>query len=911
MIKKILITFSILIMLILASAVILPIVFKDKIISLVKTEANKNLNAKVDFGAFDLTLFHNFPDFTLIINNIKVEGIDEFEGISLADIASFETTIDIKSVLSGGQIKIKSFGLTEPVIHASVLKSGKANWDIAKPSGEPAKPEAPSLSEPAKFNLSLQKYYIEKANILYKDSSLNIFTELVNFSHSGSGDFTQDIFMLKTITTADKFTFVFDGVPYLSKVKTYLKIDLDMDMPNMKFVFKENEIQINELFLGIDGSIEMPKDDIAMDIKFFAKKTEFKNILSLIPAVFTRDFEKVKTTGKLALDATVKGVYNDKTIPGFALNLSVDEASFKYPDLPKSVEKIFVRLNVTNPGGNTDLTVVDLSKFHAELAGNPIDMRLKVKTPVSDADIDATVKTQINLSNLKDVLPMQEGESYQGSITADMVMKGRVSAIEKQQYEQFKATGQLILLDMAYKSKDVPYGMNISKAYFNFSPQFVDMTALEVKIGKSDVKASGKIENFLAYYFRDDALRGRFDMSSSLLDLNEFISKEEPSAASPAPAEATSDTSSSQMSVVEVPGNIDFIMTTAIGKLLYDNMEMAAIAGGLTIKDKVVTLQTLKLNTLEGQLTVSGSYNTQKKNFPMVDFDMDISRFDLQKTFKTFNTMQKLAPIAESGKGKFSTAVKFRTLLDATMQPVMSTLNGSGKLQTHNILITNSGVLGQLAEKLKMDAYKTLSLNDVFISFQFADGKVKVEPFSIAVGNSKATISGWSGFDQTLGYTLNMDVPTSELGAGMGAVSGLLSAFNSKAGTNVKAPATVKADVLVGGTVSKPTVKLEFKGFGSEGGDGNAGLKDQAKEVFDAKKAELEQKAKEEAERLKKEAEEKVRQETDRVKKEAEEKARQEADKVKREAEEKAKQEAEKAKNAAKDQLKNLFGKPK
>lgn len=906
MLKKILIGLAILLVLLLTSAIVLPFIFKDKIIQKVKEEANNNLNAKVDFGEFDLTLFKSFPDFTLTINNVKVDGVNEFAGITLADIGQFTFTIDIKSVLGGGQIKIKRFKLVEPKIHAVVTKDGKANWDIAKPSETPeAAPAAAETPEAAgEFKMSLKEYALENADIIYDDSSFNMFCKIENLNHGGNGDFTQDIFILNTKTTADRLTFIYEDIPYFNKVKTDIKCDIEMDMPNFKFTFKENEFQLNQLFLGMDGWLAMPKEDIDMDIKFFAKQTEFKNILSLVPAVYAKDFETVKTSGKLALDGFAKGTYNEKTIPGFGLNLSVADARFQYPDLPKSVENIQVKVSVSNPGGDADKTVVDIQKFHIEMASNPVDVRMKISTPVSDANIDGEIKAQVNLDNLKEVIPMAEGESYSGSITSDITLKGRISAIEKEKYEEFTAKGTLILLGMNYKSKEVPYGMKIDKAYLNFSPQFVELSSFACNIGKSDINASGKIENFLAYYFRDEALRGSFDMNSSLMDLNEFMAEDTASTANAAAAPA--DTA--PMSVIEVPSNIDFRLTTAIGKLIYDNMEMTGVSGALAIKDREIDLSQLRMNTLDGTLVVDGKYGTRNPKQPSVNFALDITKFDLQKTFNTFNTMQKLAPVAESAKGKFSTKMNFSCLLDEKMEPLMNTLNGGGALLTHGVSIEQTkGALAKLADAMKMEQYKKLYLDNVSISFSFKDGKVEIAPFDLKIQNSTANISGWSSFDQAISYKMKMDVPFSEINvAANPAVSSLLALAGGAA------PASVKADVLITGTVTDPQVKVDFSEMA---GDAASSVKDMAKEELEKQKAELEKKAKEEAEKLKQQG----LQEVDKAKKEAEEKARQEAERVKKEAEEKARQEAEKAKkeaeqkakDAAKDKVKDLFKKPK
>ena len=49
-------------------------------------------------------------------------------------------------------------------------------------------------------------------------------SEIVNLTHEGSGDFTAETFTLQTQTHADEITFVYDGIPYLNRTKTNIKI---------------------------------------------------------------------------------------------------------------------------------------------------------------------------------------------------------------------------------------------------------------------------------------------------------------------------------------------------------------------------------------------------------------------------------------------------------------------------------------------------------------------------------------------------------------------------------------------------------------------------------------------------------------------------------------------------------------
>lgn len=880
---------GVLLLLVIAAIIILPIVFKDKIVEKVKQEANNNLNATVNFGEFDLSLFSSFPDFRLTLNDLSVVGINEFKGDSLIALKTLKVDVNLMSVIKGDEYKINSILLDNARINALVLKDGKANWDIAKPSADTTA-EAPS--EPTKFKMMLSSFEIKNTNIVYDDAQMGMRTVIVGLNHTLKGDFTQDNFLMETLTTMDKWDLAYGGVKYLSKVKTSFKVDMDMDMLNSKYTFKENEFDINDLGLGLDGWIAMPKDDIDMDLKFVAKKTDFKSILSLIPGAYTKDFEGVKASGKLALDAWVKGKYNDKVMPAFGAKLKIDNANFQYPSLPKAVNNIFVDIDVKNKDGQPDNTLIDINRFHVEMAQNPVDVVMHVATPVSDPNINGTIKAKIDLVSVKEFIPLEADQKLSGVITSDITLKGKMSSIEKEKYDEFKASGKFAIANMDYKDKETPYGVLIKIMELNFTPQTVELTSLDSKIGKSDIRANGKMDNLLAYVFKDELLKGTFNMNSTLLDLNEFMTEEEGAEAAPAVA----DTASS--GVVEIPGNIDFVLNSTIAKLIYDNINITNVSGAVVMRDSKVDMRNLKMNLLDGSMVMNGSYDAKNPRKPIVAFDMNIVDFDVQKTVKTFATVEKMAPIAKKTYGKFSTKMTFNGVLNDKMEPELNTLNGAGVIQTKSVSVKGQPMFEKIGEVMKNDKIKNPTLQDINASFEFKDGRVTVKPFDIKWDNSKINIAGSTGFDNTIDYKMRFEMPRKDLGgAANAAMEGLLAQANTAANSNLALGETVKVNALVGGTSDKPTVKLDMKEQASSMKDN---LKDAAKAELDKQKEALTNKAKEEADKLKAEGEAKARAEADRIKKEAEAKAKAEADKLK-----------DKAKDKAKDALKDKFKLPK
>jgi len=801
------ITFLVLIVLLIAA----PFLFKDKIVAIAKEQANKNLNAKVDFGNFDLSLFSSFPDFRFRINDVSVVGVGEFSGDTLAFIQELSTDINLKSVLSGDQYQINSIIVDKARILGKVLNNGKANWDIAKAKTDStAKPEDTSAT---KFSMKLKELKIKNTYIVYDDMQGGMYAKLEDFNYGLKGDFTQDIFVISNLLDIAKTTFKMSGVSYLSDVHTNLKMDIDVDMPKMKFTFKENELSLNDLTLGLDGFIAMPDTNIAMNLKLNSKQTEFKSILSLIPGVYAKDFASVKTEGKLTLDGYAKGTYNASQLPAFAVNLVIGNAMFKYPSLPKSVNNINVDIKVLNPNGVLDATTIDVNKFHVEMAGNPIDMTAHVKTPISDPGIKAEIKGIINLASVKEFIPLEKGDNLSGIIKSDISISGNVSAIDKKEYEKFKASGSLQIDNMNYKTASLPYEVFLNSMLMNFTTQYVELSAFDAKLGKSDLQAKGKIENFMQYIFKNELIKGSFAITSQLMDLNELMSSPTTSAAA-TPKAAATDTAVA--SVTEVPANIDFNLDCNIGKVLYTNLVLQNMIGNVVVRQQKVDMANLKMGVIGGLLTVNGFYETTNPKKPTIGLNLKAENFDIQNTFKTFNTIQKLTPIGQYAKGTFTATLEnFKTSLNEKMEPDLTTVNANGVFKTNKVSVGGFPPFAKLGEALKIEQLKNIDVNNVSLKYFIKDGRLNIEPFEIKINAINTTISGSTGLDQTIDYKWKLNIPRSMFGsAANSALTGLMSQANAAAGTNVTLGEKINVTALLVGTVTKPTIKTSLKDDG-------------------------------------------------------------------------------------------------
>ncbi len=884
-----------------ATLVAVPILFKDKLVTMVTNEANENLNAVLTVSDFKVSIFKDFPNITVSLHGYDISGVGEFENVSLVNGDYLGISVDVYRLLGGEGIAIENVMLENPQVYVYVTKNGKANYDIAKESTEEAAEEEAPEASSDDIQIALQGWSLNNAHIVYDDHDMDVFMELNGLNQQGSGDFTLSQFILSTQTQAKALTVDFEGIRYLAEATVDLKADLDMDIDKMAFGFRQNELLVNDLPINFNGTIEMPGDDIKMDLAAGSSESSLKKLLSLIPAVFTEGYESLTADGSFTLDAKVNGVYNDNTYPGFDIKLGIKNGKVQYPDLPASIDQIALKSSVTSAGGNDlDNVIIDVSNFHVDIANNPLDLSLFVKTPMSDPNIDAKLYTKMDLASLAKAVPM-EGYNYSGKLNANLVMKGKMSSLEMEQYEDFNASGNLSAMNINLAGDSVPMPLRLDTARLEFSPKFIALRTLKANVSETPLAVSGELSNYMGYIFKDQDLRGVVDISSDYVNLNAFMTEEE----GPVTTEEETEEVAEEYGYIEVPGNIDFTLNAAIGELLYEDLVINDFKGQLAVKNKTVSFNNVGLKTLGGSAVMNGSYATLTDK-PEVALSFDVKTMSISQTAQAFNTVEKLAPIAKACKGDYSAKFSINGNLTQNLDPVWESFAGMGAMETKAVVVEDFQPLNKLANTLKMESLAKQSLKDLFVNFEIKEGKLFIKPIETNFGDIPARITGSTSIDQQIDYTFNLKVPRKKLGAGANqAIAGLSEKLGADALGEV-----IDLDVFMTNTVTDPKIRTNLAGVAK-------GVKDQvvdkAKEELEKKKKELQDKAQAEKERLEAEAKAKA-EEAKRKLEEEKEKARAKAEAEKKRLEEEARRKAEEEKKRleeeAKKKAKDLFKRP-
>ena len=581
---------AIVVAVVLVIALVAPMVLRGKIAEIVKREANAMLDARLDFEKLDISLLRHFPRASLDLKGLTLVGEEPFAGDTIVAAQRISVVVNVMSLFGDEGFEVTKIILSEPALHAHKLADGRVNWDVVKASEEAqGEEETPADAEPSSFRLSVRDFRISDAAIRYEDDSTGMRFSTAPLSLRLRGDMSADQTDLDLRLTAKGMRLVSGGIPMLSGAEAELDAVIAADLANSRFTFSQNKLRLNAIEVGLDGWVELKDDAVAMDVTAGCDKVQFKDVLSLVPAFYTRDFRNLAAGGELSMALWARGEMRGAALPAFELRTEVRNGSFQYSSLPKAVDGINIDVRIANPGGVADKTEIDLSKFTLRMAGNSLSASAYATNLVSDPTFRAAVDGRVDLGAVKEVYPLEKGMELSGLITADVKVSGRMSDIEKSRYERIGASGTFVVERLGLTMPELP-AVHIRRAAATITPAAMTLGELGLTIGRSDLAANGQLSGYIGYLLRGDMLSGRLYVKSDLLDLNEMMNVMPDSAPEETPETSSAGTSSEPVQALKVPRNLNLSLNTELQKVLFQKMTVSGISGEMRVAGGALSL---------------------------------------------------------------------------------------------------------------------------------------------------------------------------------------------------------------------------------------------------------------------------------------------------------------------------------
>jgi len=764
--KKFLKITGIVLLILIIILAVAPFLFQDQIEKSIKTAVNDNLNAKVEWSDLNLSLLTNFPNAKVDLEKLSVINNQPFEGDTLFYAKDFELKMGLFQLFSPNELAIDQISINEAFVNIKINTDGIANYNIEKPN-ENKSIGNDTIKAESKFSLELKSYDILNSKIVYQDADAMLLT-LDDFNHTGKGDFSKNIFVLKTHTDS-QVSFVFDDTTYLNQNSILLEADVEMDLDNMRFTFKDNNAMVNQLPLLFDGYVQVNENDQDININFTTPNSDFKNLLALVPEAYSGNLRGMQTNGEFELEGRLYGVIDAIHIPKIDITLKSQNAEFQYKDLPKSVDNINIDMKVINETGIVEDTAIDINTIDFSIDKDRFSGSAHFKDLTENMKADIVARGTINLSNIGQAYPIDSDLDLNGILNADFETHFDMNSIEKEQYQNVKSQGLLRLSNFKYASSDLANPFEIKTANVDFYKGDAKLSNFNMKTGETDIQASGELNNLMGYLFSDQDLKGRFQANSNRFTLNDFMTEVSEEDKKSTETSKTDTESNSTEEAIKIPKGLDIALDFNAKEVVYENYKLKNTKGELTIKDQKASLNKIQADLFGGQVLVDGNVST-KQITPTFGMNLKLQNINIAESIAEIEMLKGFTPILKSLVGTLTTEFDFDGDMTQALSPILTTLNGNGlaniiqaQVEPSKMPLTNS-----LNSQLKVIDFNDLKLKDVITTFKFQNGAVNVDPITIKIEDLEFNIQGNHTLNNVMDYKIDLKLPAKYLGDEVG-----------------------------------------------------------------------------------------------------------------------------------------------
>lgn len=756
MIKKIIKWVGIALISVFCVLLVTPFIFKGKIQELVKSTVNKQVNADVDFSKVSLSLLRNFPKASISISDLKIVNKAPFENDTLLYAKDLAINMSVLELFNGSEkpMQIQRIAIEDVWVNVIVDLQGNANYDIMLSDSQ-----RDSVPSDNSFSLALNEYTIKNARISYIDYGSDMQFVLNEFSHKGRGDLVANNLDLDTYSQG-KVSFVMNKVNYLNDVNINLQAVIGMDMQSNTYTFKQNQLFINQLPLSFDGWVTLEQEGQKMDLSFSTPDADFKNFLGLVPITYAQGLDKVQTQGSFSVEGKIQGELTQAKIPTFNIIMQAHDAYFKFDQLPKAVDKIGIDVLVANTTGLVKDTSVDVNNFTFSIDKDHFLAQAKLRNITQNMLVWAAFQGVINLSNISQAYPIQTTMPLKGILNADLKLDFDMASVESKNYQKINNSGHLSLKGFEMSTEALANPVYIALADLSFNTQNIRLNSFTMRSKDTDIEATGRIDNFYGFLFKNQTLQGNFNVNSNNFIVSDLL------VAEPEQSGNEKQKTVQEQTSMKIPAFLDCTINATAGKVVYDNLVLQNVKGKLIVKDQKADLQNMSTDIFDGSMRFKGNISTLTEQ-PSFDMDLSLDKLDVVQTFSGFNFLTKVAPIASMVSGNVNGSILLNGALDPqSLSPITNTLSGDIRmtLGQSNVDISKSKVLSLLNSQFKFLDAKALNLNDKTIHIVFDKGKVQVKPFDVKLNNIAVVVSGEHGFDQSMDYVLDFKIPAKMLG---------------------------------------------------------------------------------------------------------------------------------------------------
>lgn len=468
----------------------------------------------------------------------------------------------------------------------------------------------------------------------------------------------------------------------------------------------------------------------------------------------------IELKGILVGQGNAKGKYDakNKIFPITNANINLKSGYIKTQYYPNPITNINILTTIKNQKGTFNDLKITLKPAEFTFEGKPVFVEANLEN-FDDLNYDVKAKGTLDISKIYKVFS-QKGLDVDGSIKADLALKGKQSDAEKGNYSKLNNKGTLELRNILIASEYLPKKFLIKEGIFKINQDKMTFNNFLAAYGQSDFRMNGYLQNVINFATTNTGvLRGSFKLNSTYINADEFMSETEVASTNTTNSETKPAATKVETGVIIIPSNLDLKFQANANKINFNELALKDAKGNMIVKKGILTMQNTGFNLIGCTVNMNAKYQASTPKKANFEYDIKASDFDIKKAYNEIKMFREMASAAEKASGTVSLEYKLKGRLNANMEPVYPSLVGNGVVSVKDIKLHGMKMFSAVAKKTNNDGIKNPELSKVEVKSSIKNNIITLERFKFKFAGFRPRIEGTTSLDGKLNIKMRLGLP--------------------------------------------------------------------------------------------------------------------------------------------------------
>jgi hypothetical protein len=592
------------------AGILLVTLFEEDIKNYAIKEISKQLKTDIKVKEVSLTLWSQFPSASLQFTDVMIqETFEERDTLIYAENVYLNFSV---SDFISGHYEVKEVTIENSAIHLKKKASGEDNYHFWKESGRDSK----------EFSINLSAVNLNNTFITLDDKQSKVELDILAKNSQIHGDVGSQLVILSGDLISDVRYLKVDGKSYLNKKFVSGTVNIEIDLKDDLYTFKECNLSINELPLNINGMIDIDESESKLDLIARSKKADLSAVIKNLPSFIQQKLSTFQSRGEFQSVIAITGKVSSKKSP--AVN-----ASFKLSNgnITNSSSGIELK-NISTSGtykvgeGREDLLLFD--NMSCTLGSGDFIASGKISR-LSNPFINGSIDGKIQLDAFSAFFNLTEIESMSGLAEVSLNYKGSFGeswSPSAASINKADVYGTCQISQASIKLSRNPHIITEIDGSLNLKEGNAYVPTLTAKVDQSDFKFSGEFNNLVSYLLlKEQKLSVNANLTCAYLDLNSLLS---------------SGPESEETYNFSLPSDIVLSLNTNISTLFFREFLASEISTKVYLNNKKLKIAPLEMKTSEGSFNTSLTFTQKRDGGFLVESTGALKDINITQLFASF-----------------------------------------------------------------------------------------------------------------------------------------------------------------------------------------------------------------------------------------------------------------------------------